>query len=112
MKNSFIDFSTLEQIACTFKWEANDWNIKSKLSEEVIIVTDNNLSIVFVSQNITKMNGYRPDEVIGKSPRMFQGKKTSTVVSKQIAKAIQLQKPFEKKVVNYKKKWSNLYLYD
>lgn len=103
MKNSFIDFSTLEQIASTFNWEENDWNIKSKLSEEVIIVTDNNLSIVFVSQNITKMNGYTPDEVIGNSPRMFQGKKTSAVVSKQIAKAIQLQQPFEKKVINYKK---------
>lgn len=103
MKNSFIDFNTLEQIATTHKWGENDWNIKSKLSEEVIIVTDTNLSIVFASQNITKMNGYRPVEVIGKSPRMFQGKNTSTIVSKQIAQAIQLHQPFEKTVINYKK---------
>ena len=49
------------------------------------------------------MNGYTPEEVIGKSPSMFQGKKTSSVVSKQIRRAIQLKKSFEKKVLNYKK---------
>ena len=103
IKNSFIDFNTLEEIASDYKWNKPNWDIKNKLSEEVIIVTDAQLSIVFASQNITKMNGYSPEEVIGKSPRMFQGKNTSAVVSKQIRKAIQLKKPFEKKVLNYKK---------
>ncbi|WP_367772997.1 PAS domain-containing protein [Flavobacterium sp. WC2421] len=104
MKNSFIDFNMLEQIASMYKWNNPYWDIKNKLSEEeVIIVTDAQLSIVFASQNITKMNGYTPDEVIGKSPSMFQGKKTSAFVSKQIRKAIQLKQPFEKKILNYKK---------
>jgi PAS domain S-box-containing protein len=104
MKNTFIDFKTLERIASIYKWDVPYWDIKSKLSdEEVIIVTDAQLSIVFASQNITKMNGYTPNEVIGQSPRMFQGKNTSALVSKQIRKAIQLKQPFEKKVLNYKK---------
>lgn len=104
MKNSFIDFNRLEQIASVHKWNTPYWDIKSKLSnEEVIIVTDAQLSIVFASQNITKMNGYTPDEVIGKSPRMFQGKNTNVVVSKEIREAVQMKLPFEKKVLNYKK---------
>jgi PAS domain S-box-containing protein len=39
------------------------------LKEEVVIVTDAKLEIVFASHNMTKMNGYIEEEVIGKSPK-------------------------------------------
>lgn len=103
IRNSFSDFNSLEQIASIYKWKKWNWDVKNKLCDEVIIVTDVHLSIVFASQNITKMNGYKPEEVMGKSPRIFQGKKTSAVVSKQIKKAVDLEHPFEKTVLNYKK---------
>ena len=102
LKNVFIDTNKLEQMAIAFKWQKN-WDSKTQLSEEVIIVTDLQSTIVFASHNITKMNGYLPHEVVGKSPSLFQGQKTSAVVSKQIGKAIALKQPFEKTVINYKK---------
>ncbi len=103
LRSAFADLNLLEQMGTAFKWQKNMWDSSHNNSDEVIIVTDAKLSIVFASQNITKMNGYTPEEVIGNSPTMFQGKNTSTIVSKQIGKAIQLHEPFEKTVINYKK---------
>jgi transcriptional regulator with PAS, ATPase and Fis domain len=69
--------------------------------EEVVIVTDAKLEIVFASHNMTKMNGYIEEEVLGKSPKMFQGDNSNLTTSSETA--IQLQQPFEKTVVNYNK---------
>ena len=93
----------LDVIASKYKWVQNDWDFKNSLQEEVIIVTDVTLKIVFASHNIVNMNGYREEEVLGKSPKMFQGKVTNQTTSSEIRIAILEQKPFEKMVMNYKK---------
>jgi len=99
----FVDCNKLNLIASNSKWSDNDWDFKNKLKEEVVIVTDAKLSIVFASHNITKMNGYKEVEVIGKSPKMFQGSASSVTTSSEIRKAIELRQPFEKTVLNYNK---------
>lgn len=103
LKYSFLDLNRLESIAVQNKWADDQWDLKTRLKEEVIIVTDVALRIVFASHNIVKMSGYLPAEVLGKSPKIFQGKETNLVTSSEIRKAIQLQEPFEKSVLNYKK---------
>jgi hypothetical protein len=50
-----------------------------------------------------KMNGYVEADVLGKSPKIFQGKSTDLTISNEIRSAISLQQPFEKTVMNYKK---------
>jgi PAS domain S-box-containing protein len=103
VKNIYVDCIKLNLIASNSKWGVKDWDFKNKLKEEVVIVTDAKLSIVFASHNLTKMNGYKEEEVIGKSPKMFQGYASSLATSSEIRKAIQLQQPFEKTVLNYNK---------
>jgi PAS domain S-box-containing protein len=104
LKHSLTDSRDLKGIALKNKWRpCSGWDINAPINEEVIIVTDAKLTIVFASQNLIKMNGYIPTEVLGKSPKMFQGDVTDTVVSREINTAIQLQLPFEKRVLNYKK---------
>ena len=103
VKNYFYDLNKLEIIASQNKWSNNEWDLKNSLKEEVIIVTDVKLNIVFASYNITEMNGYTADEVIGKSPRMFQGEATNQVTSNEIRIALKEIKPFEKTIINYKK---------
>ena len=49
------------------------------------------------------MNGYTLNEIKGKTPRIFQGKETSSKVSATIGKAVKNKKPFEAIVVNYRK---------
>jgi PAS domain S-box-containing protein len=104
VKESFLDFNSLKDIAYQNKWKSSsEWDIKAPTKEEVIIVTDAKLRIVFASHNMVKMNGYLAKEVLGKSPKMFQGQVTDRVVSDEINVAIQSQQAFEKTVLNYKK---------
>ena len=72
-------------------------------SKKSIIVTNINLEIVFVSENIYEMNGFHSFEILGKSPKIFQGKLTSSQISSKIRIAIDERKPFREVVLNYKK---------
>ena len=104
VKESFLDLNSLKEIAHQNKWKlSSDWDISTAVKEEVIIVTDAKLTIIFASRNMVKMNGYSGTEVLGKTPKMFQGEVTDRIVSKEISSAIQLQQAFEKTVLNYKK---------
>lgn len=97
------DANLLKNIAKANSW-TQEWDLHNELhNETIIVVTCSKLKIVFASQNIQKMNGYKPEEVIGNSPKMFQGDATDPIISKQIGEAIVNQKPFDKVVVNYKK---------
>lgn len=103
IKNSLQDLKRLNAIASKSKWGLNNWDIESRLNNEVIIITDTKLKIVFASHNIIKMNGYVETEVLGKSPKMFHGEKTCLKTSDEIRQAVQSHLPFEKTVLNYKK---------
>ena len=103
LKKTFVDTNKLKGIATHNKWIENDWDWLEKLKDEVVIVTDARLRIVFASHNIVKMNGYVEAEVLGKSPKMFQGEATNHITSNEIRMAILDQQPFEKVVMNYKK---------
>ena len=96
-KNSVGDSSLLNSIIVN-----SNWNFQEKLQDDtVIVVTDAVLNIVFASKNIIKMNGYVPNEVIGKSPKMFQGELTDDAVSREISIAVKDRKPFDKVIINY-----------
>ena len=96
-RNSVGDSSLLNSIILN-----SNWNFQEKLQDDtVIVVTDAVLNIVFASKNMIKMNGYVPSEVIGKSPKMFQGELTDEVISKEISIAVKERKPFDKVIMNY-----------
>lgn len=82
-----------------------DWDIEQKLLREqkIILVTDLSLLIRFASQNIVEMNGYSSEEVIGKSPKMFQGKETEREAKNKIREAITKRIPFHGSIINYRK---------
>jgi len=96
------DAKRLEKLAKKFHWN-NHLDFESKLQQQTILVTDASLSIVFASENMIRMNGYKESEVLGKSPKMFQGKDTDAEASKAIRKAIQNQQPFKETLLNYRK---------
>ena len=102
IKNIFIDLNKLDLLASQSKWIHNNWDMKTRLREEVVILTDTKLNIVFASHNMKKMNGYVEEDVLGKNPKIFQGKSTDLNISNEIRTAISLQQPFEKTVMNYK----------
>ncbi|HEX8577465.1 MAG TPA: PAS domain-containing protein [Flavobacterium sp.] len=98
---ALTDAKRLHTMATDYQWNL-EVDVKKELENDtVIIVTDTRLQIVFSSQNMIKMNGYKQEEVIGKSPKMFQGKDTSKQIAAEIREAITNKAPFEKKILNY-----------
>lgn len=95
--------------ALSFNAIQREWNLKENFykaviqSKKTIIVTNARYEIVFVSDNISEMNGYRPEEVLAKSPKIFQGKLTCDVSRKNIKYALEHHLPFKEVILNYKK---------
>jgi hypothetical protein len=90
LKSVFEDANKLFQLSVVHKWSQKE-DFESKLKEEVVIVTDAKLRIVFASNNIINMNGYNREEVKSK----FHGK-TDLVVSNEIRR-IENKRPLKSK---------------
>lgn len=103
LKAAFADLKKVSKISSKFSWNEKNLKIKERIKDEVIVITDVNLKIVFASTGIKRMTGYTEDEVLGKTPKIFQGPQTCNIVLKEIREAIELQVPFEKTIENYKK---------
>jgi PAS domain S-box-containing protein len=103
IKHIVLDSKRIAKLSKSKKWTKVNWNFKGKLEDKVILITDANLNIVFASHSMYKMNGYREQEVLGRNPKMFQGKDTIIETSNEIRDAIALKKPFVRQVINYKK---------
>jgi len=103
LNNEFSDLKELESLTAANNW-ISDFDFQKELQEEnVIVVTDSTLKIVFASHNLNKMTGYGSEEVMGKTPKFFQGEATSRQTNSEIREAIETRQPFEKTVVNYRK---------
>lgn len=59
--------------------------------------------ILFVNPAFERLTGYAAHEVIGKTPRILQGKKTSGASRERIRDALKSWKPVREEVVNYRK---------
>lgn len=103
LKCIFADLKRVNEISNKFDWDEENLEIKERIKEEVVLITDVNLKIVFASKGIRKMTGYCEDEVLGKTPRIFQGPETCKNTLREIKEAIDLKIPFEKTIKNYRK---------
>nr|WP_294786607.1 PAS domain-containing protein [uncultured Flavobacterium sp.] len=97
------DLEKVNEISNQFTWDEKKLNIRERIKEEVVVITDLNLKIVFASSGIKKMTGYKQEEVLGNTPRMFQGPATSKKDLKEISEAVKNKISFEKTLENYRK---------
>ncbi len=98
------EINVLKSIAHSEKWDDSSFFENEILEKNhIVVVTDANLNIIHASNSIFEMNGYRPSEIMGKKPKMFQGEKTCKVTASEIREAIKKQEPFEATVLNYRK---------
>lgn len=76
-------------------------------SNDIFLITEANLldepgpRIVYANDALAKLTGYRPNEVIGKSPRLFQGPGTSRSELARIRAALEARAPVSAELVNY-----------
>jgi len=67
--------------------------------------------IVFANEAFSQMTGYKASEVLGKNPRMLQGRDSDPKVIAKIRAALEKWEPVEVEIINYRKDgqpfWSN-----
>ncbi|MBC7423648.1 MAG: PAS domain S-box protein [Ferruginibacter sp.] len=92
-------------------------SVITNASDSVIIthvncIDDSDHTIIYTNDAFTKMTGYSKEEVIGKTPKLFQGPNTNKAELKRIKKAIKRWDACEIEVINYKKNgeefWNNI----
>lgn len=103
LSGNISDLNKLRLMAVENKWSFEGGLTDGLDSDTVIVVTDVDIKIVFSSRNIIRMTGYSQKEVIGKSPKIFQGESTSKEITQEISEAITARKPFENTIINYRK---------
>lgn len=75
-------------------------------SHREIVITNTAFEIIFATEGLFGMTGYYPKEVIGKSPKLFQGPLTCQTTKHKIREAMSLKQPFKVEILNYKKNGS------
>jgi PAS domain S-box-containing protein len=84
------------------KWRDKE-NYNSQIGNKCVIVTDSKLNILFATKEISELTGYQNHEIIGHTPKMFQGVLTLESSKNRIRKAVYNKHPFKEVVLNYKK---------
>lgn len=98
------EINILKNLAISKKWIDHSFFEREILKKDsIVVVTDSQLNIVHASETIFDMNGYHPEEIIGKKPKIFQGKDTCKKTASAIRSAIEREEPFEVTILNYRK---------
>ncbi len=66
--------------------------------------------IIYVNEAFTRMTGYLPQEVIGKTPRLLHGEKTDRNQLRRIRQALQGWQSVRVEVINYRKDGSEFWV--
>ena len=77
-------------------------------SEVAVVVTDGDISypgptILYVNEAFERMTGYRSAELVGQTPRMLQGEKTSLAARRTLARALRDGSRIKVALINYRK---------
>ena len=92
-----VTFNTIQK-----KW-INKENYHNQIENKSVIITDSKLTILCATKQISELTGFHKSEILGNSPRMFQGVLTSETTKNSIRKAISKKHPFKEVILNYRK---------
>ncbi len=66
--------------------------------------------IVYVNQAFTRMMGYQPEEIVGKTPRILQGPNTNLETLHRVRSALKDWQPVLVEIINYHKNGSEIWI--
>lgn len=98
--NPNIEISTFNSIQKS--WVHKE-DYHHQVANKSVIITDHKLTILFATKQISELTGYQNSEIIGNTPKIFQGALTENSTREKIRMAISKNHPFKEIVINYKK---------
>lgn len=83
-------------------------------TQDSIVITTKELDepgpeIIYVNPGFTKMTGYKPEDVVGKTPRVLQGPKTDKDVIRRLRDTLARGEVFFGQAINYRKDGSEFW---
>jgi len=87
----------------------------AEFTEDVVLITEAEPidvpgpRIVYVNAAFTRMTGYTPEEVLGRTPRLLQGAKTCADTRARIRQSLQQWQPVRCELLNYRKDGSEFW---
>ncbi|GAA6614542.1 PAS domain-containing protein [Scytonema sp. NUACC26] len=90
-------------------------SVVTNINEAILITETEPLDepgppIVYVNEAFTRISGYHPEEVLGKSPRFMQGSKTERAVLDTVRTALEKFEPVVVELINYRKDGSEYWI--
>ena len=91
----------------------NMLKVLAENSFDSILITDATAKgkITYANKAFKKLTGHDPSEVVGKTPRILQGKGTDKKVIDRLSVALKSGGKFEGKAINYKKDGTPFIMY-
>lgn len=100
--NNQEDIQYLLGLKSIYEWDADFLTILDSYYD-ALVLTDSSIQIQWVNDGFHEMTGYENSEVIGRSPKMLQGEKTSKSSRSFIREKLSGTRPFNTEVINYRK---------
>jgi len=95
--------------------KAVDWPVMTECMTESVLITDANLEepgphIIYANPAFEKMTGWTMQEVVGKSPRILQGKDTDYNIFRDLKEQLQKGETWSGRTINYRKDGSKFHM--
>ena len=105
--------STIDKSLGNTEVSLNMLKVLAENSFDSILITDATAKgkITYANKAFKKLTGHDPSEVVGKTPRILQGKGTDKKVIDRLSVALKSGGKFEGKAINYKKDGTPFIMY-
>ena len=105
--------STIDQVLDNTEVSLKMLKVLAENSFDSILITDATAKgkITYANKAFKKLTGHDPSEVVGKTPRILQGKGTDKKVIERLSVALKSGGKFEGKAINYKKDGTPFIMY-
>ena len=105
--------STIDKALGNTEVSLNMLRVLAENSFDSILITDATAKgqITYANKAFKKLTGHDPSEVVGKTPRILQGKGTDKKVIERLSVALKSGGRFEGKAINYKKDGTPFIMY-
>jgi PAS domain S-box-containing protein len=105
--------SAIEKSLGNTETSLNTLKVLAENSFDSILITDATAKgkIIYANKAFKKLTGHDASEVIGKTPRVLQGKGTDKKVIERLSVALKSGGKFEGKAINYKKDGTPFIMY-